>query len=102
MQRKPAGIDPALWGPSLWRVLHTAAEANATATPAWATAVQALLTSLPCEECTGHYRAWVVAAEHAIVVGETDMRAWWLALHNAVNARNGGKPAWTEIGRAHV
>lgn len=80
-------ILPTVWGPHLWRVLHTVAERQTTATPEWLTVVTALLTSLPCAECTTHFTAWVSAAANAIVVGETDMRAWWLALHNAVNVR---------------
>jgi hypothetical protein len=31
---------------------------------------------------------------HRIVEGKTDMRVWWLDLHNAVNQR-GRKSAWT-------
>ena len=89
----PAGIDPKIWGPSLWRVLHTAAERQPVASPAWTAVVTALQTSLPCQECTGHYVAWVAAAGHGVVEGETDMRAWWLALHNDVNRRN-RKGAW--------
>jgi hypothetical protein len=85
---EPAGIDPKIWGPSLWRILHTAAERVPVASPAWTAVVTVLQTSLPCQECTGHYVAWVGDAAHRVVEGETDMRAWWLALHNDVNRRN--------------
>jgi hypothetical protein len=64
------------------------------ASAAWVAVVTALKTSLPCAECTGHYVTWVSDASRRLVEGETDMRAWWLALHNDVNRRT-GKAAWT-------
>lgn len=71
-----------------------AAERVPVASAAWVAVVDALKTSLPCAECTGHYVAWVSDASRRVVEGETDMRAWWLALHNDVNRRT-GKAAWT-------
>lgn len=94
LRSRAAGIDPKVWGPSLWRVLHATAERVPVATAAWLAVVDALKTSLPCAECTGHYVAWVSDAAARLVEGETDMRAWWLTLHNDVNRRT-GKAAWT-------
>lgn len=94
---RAAGINPKVWGPPLWRVLHATAERVPVASAAWTSVVTALKTSLPCAECTGHYVAWTsseTAKPQRLVEGETDMRAWWLALHNDVNRRT-GKAAWT-------
>ena len=91
---RAVGIDPKVWGPPLWRVLHTAAERVPVASAAWVAVVDALKTSLPCAECTGHYVAWVSDVTRRVVEGETDMRAWWLALHNDVNRRT-RKGIWT-------
>lgn len=83
------GVNTSLWGPSLWRALHTASLiASAAAMAAVATA---LTNSLPCPECRGHYQAWL--AEHP-VEGVSDMVSWFLDLHNDVNRRN-GTAVWT-------
>ena len=47
---------------------------------------------LPCPECTAHYTAWANAQP---VTATTDMSAWFLALHNDVNRRIGGRNGWT-------
>jgi len=83
------GVNTSLWGPSLWRALHTASLiASAAAMTAVATA---LTNSLPCPECSRHYQAWL--AEHP-VEGVSDMVSWFLDLHNDINLRN-GTAVWT-------
>jgi len=83
------GVNTSLWGPSLWRALHTAS-LIASAAPMAAIAT-ALTNSLPCPECRGHYQAWL--AEHP-VEGVSDMVSWFLDHHNDVNRRN-GTAVWT-------
>ncbi len=94
-------VDPALWGPHLWRFLHITSESS-VAGPSrkhvWDALFSAMLTGLPCPECTEHYTAWYAA--HPIVLPErgANLRAtvqdWVRALHNEVNVRR-GVPEWT-------
>ena len=83
-------IDPAIWGPPLWTLLHSLAEAAKTDT-AWPQLISALTTSLPCPECTYHYSTWV--AGHPLR-GSADVASWLLDLHNDINRRN-SKATWT-------
>jgi len=94
-------VDPALWGPHLWRFLHIASESSVCGPSrkgTWDALFTAMLTGLPCPECTEHYTAWYVA--HPLVLPEqgADLRAavteWVRALHNAVNVRR-GVAEWT-------
>jgi hypothetical protein len=93
-------IDPAIWGPHVWTVLHTLAEfvpAHGPGLQKWTNLLKALLTSLPCPECTEHYSRW--CATHPLVrrVGQlimvrrvaVDIKGWLLNLHNDVNQRRG-------------
>ena len=85
-------VDPAIWGPPLWRFLHGAAAAAGTVTAGsvWSNVLEAMKTGLPCQECTDHYRAWF--ASHPIADGSVS--AWLLVLHNDVNRRR-GVPEWS-------
>jgi hypothetical protein len=87
-------VDPALWGPPLWRLLHTLAEMYLSAPSIgiddWSQLLAALRTSLPCPECTRHYESWFTL--HPFTA---DPAAWLLALHNDVNRRRGVSVVWT-------
>ena len=83
------GVNTSLWGPSLWRALHTASLIASAA--AMAAIAKALTNSLPCPECRRHYQAWL--AGHP-VEGVSDMVSWFLDLHNDINRRNGAA-VWT-------
>ena len=74
-------IDPALWGPPLWKILHTLA-VKAEGDAGWPALLGALRTALPCPECSYHYNAWYVKYPVGSV-GE-----WLRGLHNDVNRRN--------------
>lgn len=82
--------NTALWGPALWRALHTAAEvgdlAAAAAVPA------ALNGALPCPDCEKHYHNWFVT--HPVPTDRDGLRRWFLDLHNDVNRRSRKGP-WT-------
>ena len=80
---EPTIIDPVIWGPPLWRLLHTLAELRHTDTD-WPHLLTTLRSCLPCPDCTNHYNAWI--DRHPT---NGDMKAWVLALHNDVNRRNG-------------
>lgn len=82
-------IDPDIWGPPLWRVLHTLAELRGS-DPMWPILLDVMRAGLPCPECRYHYNAWYES--HPI--GGVDMGEWLLALHNDVNRRN-EKAQWT-------
>jgi hypothetical protein len=82
-------VDPNVWGPGLWRVLHTA---SVVATGADLVSLPGVLAdSLPCSVCTMHYRAWL--AGHPVSLS-TDFVQWFVDLHNNVNIRN-GKAGWS-------
>lgn len=83
-------LDTAVWGPSMWRILHTAAE-QPSKRALLATAIHALDGALPCPDCRRHYHVWLQT--HPLS-GTTDLRTWLLTLHNDVNAR-AGKTTWT-------
>lgn len=90
LRRAERIIDPVIWGPPLWRILHSLAEVAETNT-AWPTLLNALRTGLPCPDCSSHYNAWIDS--HAVGTG-TGIKAWLLALHNDVNRRK-GVAEWT-------
>ena len=95
--------DTKVWGPLLWRAIHTAAENTDGRTEfaeLWADFVFELQMSLPCPDCMQHYRAWV--ASHPWT-GSGETRQWWADLHNAVNARKGVAP-WSleEVAAVHM
>ena len=94
-------VDPALWGPHVWRFLHVAASLpppRLRAREKWRAVLDALRTALPCPECTGHYQAWYRAHPFRSMLGASGTRRsamrWVLDLHNDVNRRR-GVPVWT-------
>ena len=95
--------DTKVWGPLLWRAIHTAAEVTEGRNDIdglWNDFVFELQMSLPCPDCMQHYRAWVSANPWT---GSGEVRQWWANLHNAVNARKGVAP-WSleEVAVAHT
>ncbi len=94
-------VDPAIWGPHLWRFLHVTAALPAPrlrGRDKWRAVLEALRVSLPCPECTGHYQAWHRAHPFRAMLGGTAVRRaamrWVLDLHNDVNRRR-GIPVWS-------
>lgn len=94
------GIDTALWGPPLWTALHTAAQFTNSDThrSVWKRIFIVISSALPCSECSAHYNAWVAANPVPLPYEHPELQmalsAWFLALHNDVNVRN-GKATWT-------
>ena len=110
----PVIIDPSLWGPQLWFVLHTIAElAGSVAVFQRISRVVTTIAKggLRCPECQAHFSAWVTA--HPFPTGRLPRdqsvavaRQWVLDLHNNVNARRSAEvpeegaapvvaPAWS-------
>ncbi len=93
-------VDPALWGPHLWRFLHIASERSVggiSRKREWDALIAAMQTGLPCPECTEHYNTWVATMpfEATEATGLRDpVRGWIQGLHNAVNLRR-EVPVWT-------
>jgi hypothetical protein len=94
-------VDPALWGPHVWRFLHAAAALPATRARGrdqWRAVLEALRTALPCPECTGHYQAWYRAHPFRVMMGGSAVQRaaarYLLDLHNDVNRRR-GLPVWS-------
>ena len=83
-------IDPVIWGPSLWKVLHTMA-VKAAGDESWPAVLDALRAALPCPECSYHYNAW---GKRFPVTRSIDIGEWLLNLHNDVNRRTRRQP-WT-------
>jgi hypothetical protein len=100
--------DTKVWGPLLWRAIHTAAEASAGRDDIgalWSDFAFELQMSLPCPDCMQHYRAWYATSVYATLesMDAVANRQWWVDLHNAVNARKGVAPwALEEVGAANM
>jgi len=95
----PLIADTSVWGPPLWKVLHTAAHCRGVKTryPLWVKLFNELRTGLPCPDCSAHYNAWLNAYPIRVSLvpnGGVDIGKWLLNLHNDVNRRT-GKPTWT-------
>jgi len=86
--------DPVVWGPSLWRILHTLAERLgsqkngmliADEQRAWMNFLQNVENAIPCRLCKDHYRRW--SKEHRIdaAVVKDAARKWVWGLHTEIN-----------------
>jgi hypothetical protein len=88
-----------IWGPPLWRLLHSLAERLGRQTiplvatdekRAWVNLLKLVGQVMPCVKCRTHYREWSVrqplGASYAI---RDDARRWLWALHNEVNSERG-------------
>lgn len=87
--------DPVVWGPALWRILHTLAERLGTQKNsiliadeqrAWMNFLHSVENAIPCKRCKDHYRRW--SREHRIDAALTKgaARKWVWGLHTEINA----------------
>jgi len=100
-------VDTSVWGALLWKVLHTASvfTSSARQTKMMKALLSALLTGLPCPDCSAHYNAWynshplrypIIGSRISLPVAyRTNTIRWILALHNDVNARIGRGGSWS-------
>ena len=94
-----ATVDATIWGPALWKVLHTAAQNRQLKSrqALWANLMKALRTGIPCPDCSAHFNSWMNSHPMRTTLLPNigiDHSKWFLDLHNDVNRRT-GKPAWT-------
>lgn len=86
--------ETTVWGPPLWRILHTLAECSDNS-PLWFDILVAMETLIPCPTCRAHFTAHKqhnpAPADHQGIVD------WFFILHNIVNARI-GKPLFDAAG----
>lgn len=91
-----------IWGPPLWRLLHSLAERLGRQTilllatdekRAWTNLLKVIGQVMPCLACRNHYREWIARnplekflRSNAI---QEDARRWVWALHNEVNLAKG-------------
>lgn len=85
-------MDPATWGPHVWKSIHaiaahTDATNNATAFKAYMTA---LADALPCSACQKHMKDYIATNP----LPDTNCFEYTVEFHNAVNKRL-GKPDFT-------
>ena len=100
-------VDTSVWGALLWKVLHTASvfTSSVRQTKMMKTLLSALLTGLPCPDCSDHYNAWyrshplrypIIGSRISLPVAyRTNTIRWILALHNDVNQRIGRGGSWS-------
>lgn len=97
-----AATTKEVWGPPLWRLLHSLAERLGRQTipllvmdekRAWISSLKAVGQVMPCLACRNHFREWSgrrrleqFANTHAI---RDTAREWLWALHSEVNASRG-------------
>ena len=91
-------LSTTIWGPSLWRVLHSFSFAIQNSTPEnikqrneFIAFVESLKTMLPCEECRLHFVDYLEnnSPRHA-----SNLALWTFNFHNEVNKRL-GKPQFS-------
>jgi len=77
--------DTAVWGASLWRILHTMAEYSL-----WNNLLHLLNTYIPCVQCRQHFSSYL--QNNPVDVSDRGaLSLWMFTLHNDVNGRL-GKP----------
>jgi hypothetical protein len=95
-----SSASPHVFGPIAWSFLHTVAENYDAEQPEAQTQCSAWLSStaamLPCPNCRGHLASYVAAHPTGPACESRDtLRTYLVDLHNSVNERTGGDPAWT-------
>lgn len=84
--------DTAVWGASLWRILHTMAEYSdkSSAVSLWNNLLHLLNTYIPCDQCRQHFSSYL--QNNPVDVSDRGaLSLWMFTLHNDVNGRL-GKP----------
>lgn len=99
--RPTEGIDPVVWGPHAWYILHTLAELayrlpeGERLADRWAAFVAAAADSIPCPTCARHFRIWMGWVPFESSVPAATVRARFADLHNMVN-RTKRVPEWSD------
>ena len=85
-------MDPKVWGPGLWKYLHSAAAASGTPEEraAFVALIPALGPTIPCKKCRAHFlenqrkidiKSYMNSAEQLFM--------WTFRMHDAVNQAQG-------------
>jgi hypothetical protein len=92
----PVNVSPSVWGPTLWRILHTLVELTGNKTNkfldadeeyAWLYFILSIADAIPCNECRGHFIEYLNANRPEALVKKTfsdrrdALRAWFYNLH---------------------
>ena len=86
--------DPAVWGPSMWRILHSLAERLGKQSNmlliqdeqrAWINFIRAVEPAIPCKRCRAHFRDWMVTHRLTESANKANAREWLWGLHSEVN-----------------
>jgi len=92
-------ISPDVWGPMLWRILHSYSlnypvrptESDKARAVAY---YQAIPTYISCSTCAAHF-AQLVSENSPVTDSRASLAEWMFDIHNLVNARI-GKPQFTQ------
>lgn len=89
-----SGVSTFVWGPLLWRILHTISFADPDHLRRHADAVIAFLTSLkhilPCSYCRDSYTTYMDQLPAlSTTIQNSGLSRWMYDLHNLVNAKLG-------------
>ena len=97
-------LNTTVWGPSLWRVLHSLSfsieDGNKNDRKNFLDVLESLQTLLPCEDCRQHFCAYM--KENNPNDAE-DLAVWTFNFHNEVNTRL-GKPqyAFNDVSKLYM
>ena len=99
--------DPNIWGPSLWRILHSLAERLGKQTNiiliqdeqrTWINFLRSVESVLPCKRCKTHYREWSLRRRIDSAANKIQAREWLWELHADINKeRNVTGPTLDEM-----
>ena len=96
--------SPEIWGPPLWRLLHSLAERLGKQTNmilitdehrAWVNFLKSVGLTMPCQKCRVHYKGWTTAHRIERFVNCSTMtiraeaRLWVWGLHTEINSERG-------------
>jgi hypothetical protein len=86
--------ETTVWGPPLWKVLHTLAELSDNS-PLWFDILNSLETFIPCPVCKTHFTEY--KTQNPAPADNQGIVDWFFILHNIVNART-NKPLFDAAG----
>jgi hypothetical protein len=94
VQQPAYNAETTVWGPLLWKVLHTLAEFN-TDPSLWNDLISRLTIDIPCIICRTHFTTYI-NSQPILSFDTISLINWFFTLHNSVNQRT-GKPVITDI-----
>jgi len=89
----PGGIDPSVWGPPLWYVIHMQAlmypsKPTRQEKQKMISFFEGLVDVLPCQSCSTHYKQELARLDRTKTFGSRDaLFGWTVRFHNSVSKR---------------